>query len=1130
MKTIKYKLSLAATLLFGGLFIIIGYMSGPVGIVQAQTAGGICTASNGQVGIYVMTGVSGVNLIYSCVGGNNTGTTPPPSAPTGGTGAQPGGMCTTLNGQAGYFAPSGNGMTLSCIPIPNAAGSTNSSTCYQVNGAFTLTGGVSVGPGSTTCSPSTNWNQVYINSSVGQIALAPSTSYFAVDPNSQAPNEVLTDNIGSSDFGLYLETTGYAGALASYASAANSYLSNSPVWLEGFTLNPPFKFNTTNSVLQAQYTQDIANDIAKNGSISVTVGSVTMTIPATGPVTNVAPSNLTAATTDQQEGETNLSWTDNSSNETGFTVERALAGSSFTQIASLPANTTSYTDDGPSGGLPPETNFQYRVRAVFSNGTYSSYSNVASVTTLPPLPMPALTVTKVSNSNIALKWDITSFSNWTIYSSADITDYKIFRKLGANGTWSTIATIPGAQTLTFNDKSPVTGNLNFYGVIAEDTNASLSNSPVSGDWLGSYVDITPPAVPVLSLESFFMKNTLNGVTSYIPMIRINWNQSTDDNDNHNGHSFTAWGYNLYLYDTGGNKTIVLNQATFGDYGVKIDQSLYYNDGYQGNNDIASGYAFKVGSTYCYTASAYDISSLLAQRDENYAPQNTSAESAQQCITIPNPPSASAPTVSGVTGSASSFSVSGSNLSATGNSVILTPVSPTSMVPSSVLQANSYSAFDIVWNFLKSLLPQAHGQTTSATTGYGSYTIGNLSSANGTNLTFSVPTTVPNGTYKISVVNDSAIETDTTYTIVVSGHGSGAIPLPILGTTPTTTQPTIPTPVIPPPPSTTTATPAYSCPLGVGFVYTLTSGTNCTAFGQATKQARLIGYTCLDGHYTLVGTTCKLNGGIPSATTIPATTNYACPSATGFIYALTASHTCIAPAGTSVLATMSSYSCPIGYTRSGSTCRINTTTPVTPPPAITPTVPTTTTPVILVNPTVPTTSGTITATVKYTCPIFYALNTTTKTCSRGSARISATATYSCSSGYTLNLSAHTCSPNAVNMTPPTIIISATTTPSTTIIPAVPTTSVTIPATAKYSCGNGYALNTQNKCVNSRTHTTVSPTTTYTCPFSYTLNSANKTCTQQVSSIAPNDLIASAATSTSTASLWDVIVSWFSNLFH
>jgi hypothetical protein len=72
----------------------------------------------------------------------------------------------------------------------------------------------------------------------------------------------------------------------------------------------------------------------------------------------------------------NLSWTDNSNNETGFKVERSIDGSTFTQIATVGANVTRYANTE----LPSLTRFYYRVRA-YNAGGNSAYSNIASAKT-----------------------------------------------------------------------------------------------------------------------------------------------------------------------------------------------------------------------------------------------------------------------------------------------------------------------------------------------------------------------------------------------------------------------------------------------------------------------------------------------------------------------------------------------------------------------------------------------------------------------------------------------------------------------------------------------------------------------------------------------------------------------------
>jgi hypothetical protein len=98
-------------------------------------------------------------------------------------------------------------------------------------------------------------------------------------------------------------------------------------------------------------------------------------VAATAPP--AAPSNLTATVT----GSTSISlaWVDNSNNESGFLLERSSDGVTFTQIAALGVNVTSYGDSG----LSSQATYYYRVRAtnLFNTVSYSAYSNTASATT-----------------------------------------------------------------------------------------------------------------------------------------------------------------------------------------------------------------------------------------------------------------------------------------------------------------------------------------------------------------------------------------------------------------------------------------------------------------------------------------------------------------------------------------------------------------------------------------------------------------------------------------------------------------------------------------------------------------------------------------------------------------------------
>jgi hypothetical protein len=106
----------------------------------------------------------------------------------------------------------------------------------------------------------------------------------------------------------------------------------------------------------------------KNGSSSGTY----MIIDAFGVGVPAPPSALSATVVSGTQ--INLAWADNSSNEAGFKIERKVGlGGTYAEIASVGANTTSYS----STGLTDGTVYYYRVRSNNTSGN-SAFSDSAS--------------------------------------------------------------------------------------------------------------------------------------------------------------------------------------------------------------------------------------------------------------------------------------------------------------------------------------------------------------------------------------------------------------------------------------------------------------------------------------------------------------------------------------------------------------------------------------------------------------------------------------------------------------------------------------------------------------------------------------------------------------------------------
>ena len=114
---------------------------------------------------------------------------------------------------------------------------------------------------------------------------------------------------------------------------------------------------------------------AQSISDPVAVGTLPTAAPA-------APTNLAVSL--QAGPQANLTWRDNATNESGFVIERAVAGSGvFTQVGVAPARTSTGNTSFADTTIQPGVAYEYRVAAVNLFGgvpTLSAWSNVASTT------------------------------------------------------------------------------------------------------------------------------------------------------------------------------------------------------------------------------------------------------------------------------------------------------------------------------------------------------------------------------------------------------------------------------------------------------------------------------------------------------------------------------------------------------------------------------------------------------------------------------------------------------------------------------------------------------------------------------------------------------------------------------
>jgi len=165
--------------------------------------------------------------------------------------------------------------------------------------------------------------------------------------------------------------------------------------------------------------------------IDTTIGSVWRFTTESSPL--AIPDSLSAKAVSFSQ--IDLSWSDNSENETGFGIERSLDGvANWMEIASVAENDTAYSDSL----LNPSTLYYYRVRAAKLYG-YSDYSTIAHAKTMEePLPPEApdnLVASVIASDQINLSWLDQSLNEDVFYierSDDGITGWTLVDSVGEN--------------------------------------------------------------------------------------------------------------------------------------------------------------------------------------------------------------------------------------------------------------------------------------------------------------------------------------------------------------------------------------------------------------------------------------------------------------------------------------------------------------------------------------------------------------------------------------------------------------------------------------------------------------------------------------------------------------------------
>ena len=264
-----------------------------------------------------------------------------------------------------------------------------------------------------------------------------------------SPHAVVESN-SSVNVDLWQYTTGFTNASPVYTV---SNATNGAVSLLGDGHTAQFTPTAGYSGMAGfDYTVTASTGDAMTDTVSVVVSSLPPPPPPPA-----APGGLTATTA----GTTgiNLGWVNNATNATSVLLERSTDNVTFSQIASLGAAVTNYSDTG----LVPGATYYYRVRASNSGG-YSGYSNTAQATTT---PIPAVTWVGDGVSN---SWDVGTTTNWFNGTSAAVFSNAAAVTFDNSGSASPpvsmvgslqplSVTVTGSQTYTFTGSGSLTGSM-----------------------------------------------------------------------------------------------------------------------------------------------------------------------------------------------------------------------------------------------------------------------------------------------------------------------------------------------------------------------------------------------------------------------------------------------------------------------------------------------------------------------------------------------------------------------------------------------------------------------------------------------------------------------------------------------
>ena len=391
-----------------------------------------------------------------------------------------------LNNKRITFSPVGNSYVGSCEVATSFATSTTGATALSLgDDSFVnvaLTGGKTVPFFGTAYSSFYVGSNGFITFTSGDSTWAPTVwGHF----NSKRIDALWKDLLGTTNGGAisYIQTADRVAVTFSTVKTFNTQASSS------FQIELFFNGVIRITWLSADGFGAIVGLSNAGGQPSAYLSPGTDLSGYPAPIAGVPAQPGTPVLTPLTSSTMRVQWTDNSTIELGYRVERSPNGSSgWTTVGSMGENAVEYTDTG----LAASTTYFYRVVGFNANGDGTASASASATTIalpLPPAAPSALVAVATSTTTVAL--------GWTDNSSGE-TGFRIQRSTD-NSTWADLLT-PAANAASAEDTSASRNSTYFYRICAYNDGGNSAWSPSASATTPATGEFSSPAYAVWKLN------------------------------------------------------------------------------------------------------------------------------------------------------------------------------------------------------------------------------------------------------------------------------------------------------------------------------------------------------------------------------------------------------------------------------------------------------------------------------------------------------------------------------------------------------------------------------------------------------------------------------------------------------